>query len=59
MIADGTARDMLTQPELLAAAGLTPPMPVRMYYDLKQAGIVLARCPLTLEELAEELCRSQ
>ena len=59
MIADGTAHEMLTQPELLAAAGLTPPMPVRMYYDLKQAGIVLARCPLTLEELAEELCRSQ
>ena len=59
MIADGTAREMLTQPELLAAAGLTPPMPVQMYYDLKQAGIVLARCPLTLEELAEELCRSQ
>ena len=59
MIADGTAREMLTQPELLAAAGLTPPMPVQMYYDLKQAGIVLARCPLTLEELAEELRRSQ
>ena len=59
MIANGTAREMLTQPELLAAAGLTPPMPVQMYYDLKQAGIVLARCPLTLEELAEELCRSQ
>ena len=59
MIADGTAREMLTQPELLAAAGLTPPMPVQMYHDLKQAGIVLARCPLTLEELAEELCRSQ
>ena len=59
MIAGGTAREMLTQPELLAAAGLTPPMPVQMYYDLKQAGITLARCPLTLEELAEELCRSQ
>lgn len=59
MIAGGTAREMLTQPELLAAAGLTPPMPVQMYYDLKQGGIVLARCPLTLEELAEELCRSQ
>ena len=59
MIADGTAREMLTQPELLAAAGLTPPMPVQMYQDLKQAGITLARCPLTLEELAEELCRSQ
>jgi energy-coupling factor transport system ATP-binding protein len=59
MIAGGTAREMLTQPELLAAAGLTPPMPVQMYHDLKQAGITLARCPLTLEELAEELCRSQ
>ena len=46
-------------PARVAAAGLTPPMPVQMYYDLKQAGIVLARCPLTLEELAEELCRSQ
>ena len=59
MIADVTAREMLSLPELLAAAGLTPPMPVQMYYDLKQAGIVLARCPLTLEERAEELCRSQ
>ena len=31
---------MLTQPELLAAAGLTPPMPVQMYYDLKHVGFV-------------------
>ena len=37
--------------------GIVPPMAVRMYEDLKLAGIELNRCPLTKEELAEALCR--
>lgn len=57
ILAQGKPREMLTDPELLRQAGLTPPMPVRAYYDLKAAGIVLSRCPLTVEELVEELCR--
>ena len=57
MLADGTPREMLTDLELLRRTGLTPPTPVRMYHDLKAAGFELPYCPLTNEELAEELCR--
>ena len=57
ILAQGKPREILTDPEQLRQAGLTPPMPVRAYHDLKAAGIVLARCPLTVEELVEELCR--
>ncbi len=59
MLADGTPREMLTDLELLKRTGLTPPAAVRMYYDLKAAGYELPYCPLTNEELAEELCRSK
>jgi energy-coupling factor transport system ATP-binding protein len=53
----GTPREILTNPALLAEAGLLPPFPVRVYEALRQCGVTLARCPLTEEELAEELCR--
>lgn len=57
LIASGTPREILTDPALLQEAGLVPPVPVRLYYDLKEAGIHLERCPLTSEELVEEICR--
>ncbi|HPU00509.1 MAG: energy-coupling factor transporter ATPase [Firmicutes bacterium] len=55
VVAQGTPREILTDRELLAGAGLLPPLPVQLYYDLKEEGIVLERCPLTSEELVEEL----
>ena len=57
--AEGTPREILTVPALLYAAGLTPPVPVRLYHDLAERGIQLPECPLTNEELVEELCRLQ
>lgn len=57
ILAGGSPREILTEPELLMRAGLLPPTAVKVYYDLKAAGIQLSRCPLTNEELAEELCR--
>lgn len=59
MLAHGSPREMLTQPELLAQTGLEPPVPVRLYYDLLNAGFELPYCPLTNKGFAEELCRSQ
>ncbi len=59
MLAHGSPREMLTQPELLAQTGLEPPVPVRLYYNLLNAGFELPYCPLTNKEFAEELCRSQ
>lgn len=57
ILAEGTPREILTKKELLGQAGLEPPLPVRMYYDLLDSGICLSRCPLTREELVEELCQ--
>lgn len=59
LIAAGTPREVLTNPELLYEAGLTAPTAVRTYHDLAARGIRLSRCPLTNEELVEELCRLQ
>ena len=57
VLAQGSVREILTDSRLLIPAGIVPPMAVRMYEDLKLAGIELNRCPLTKEELAEALCR--
>lgn len=55
--AQGAPREILTDVKLLESAGLTPPMPVKAYYDLADRGIKLSMCPLTNEELVSELCR--
>lgn len=59
LLSEGTPRDILTDPELLGSTGLTPPLAVQIYYDLKAAGVTLAACPLTNEELVEALCLLQ
>ena len=56
-LAEGAPRDMLTNLELLRRTGLTPPLSVQVYYDLLDAGVRLDQCPLTLEELVDEICR--
>lgn len=55
--AKGKPESILTDMDLLNSAGLTAPLPVRMYYDLEKRGIKLNKCPLTNEELVGELCR--
>ena len=57
LLAVGTPREMLTDLELLHDTGLNPPMPVRLYHDLKAQGIELPFCPLTEKELVDALCR--
>ena len=57
VLAQGSVREILPDSRLLIQAGIVPPMAVRKYEDIKLEGIVLNRCPLTKEELAEALCR--
>lgn len=57
ILGQGTPEETLTDMDLLRRTGLTPPMAVKAYYDLKAAGVELPRCPLTKEELVEALCR--
>ena len=47
VLAQGSVREILTDSRLLIQVGIVPPMAVRMYEDLKLAGIELNRCPLT------------
>ncbi len=56
-IASGSPREIFQDRALLARARLEPPVPVKLYLDLREAGIELSRCPLTVAEFAEEACR--
>jgi len=53
----GTAREILTDASLLAEAGLEPGFALRVYTDLKEAGISLENCPVSMDELVDEICR--
>lgn len=55
ILACGSPQAVLTDLELMKEAEMIPPLPVRLYYDLRQEGICLNRCPLTEEELVEEI----
>ena len=57
LIGFGTSHEVFTNEELMQRIGLIPPVPVRLYNDLKAIGICLKSCPLTNEELVEEICR--
>ncbi|MBQ8640047.1 MAG: energy-coupling factor transporter ATPase [Lachnospiraceae bacterium] len=57
ILADGKPQEVLTSRELLEQCGLSVPMPVQLYDDLAKLGIRLGHCPLTKEELVEELCQ--
>ena len=57
VIGQGTPREIFPDLELLKETGLTPPMPVRLYYDLKKQGVELPFCPINEKELVDALCR--
>jgi len=53
----GTPKEILTDTDLLAKTGLTPPMAVQVYFDLLANGIKLSECPITNAELVEAICQ--
>ena len=57
ILADGSPHELLSDTALLDEAGLEPPFPVKIYYDLLAAGAAPDSCPLTVEELVDEVCR--
>ncbi len=57
IIAAGSPLEILSDACLLKKAGLLPPLPVRLFYDLQKDGIQLGRCPITNQELIELLCQ--
>ncbi len=57
LLKQGSPREILTDIDILKDASLCAPMSVNFYYDLIKRGIMLSRCPLTMTELAEEICQ--
>ncbi len=57
LIGQGLPDEILTDIDLLKSASLSAPMSVNFYYDLLQRGIRLSKCPLTMKELAKEICQ--
>lgn len=55
LVADGSARDVLTNGSLVRSAGLRPPFAVRIREDLAKRNLVLPGNPLTIDELADSL----
>ena len=59
VVDEGPPAEILTDMNVLQRVGMLPPTTVRLYYDLKAAGVKLNLCPLSMEELVEEVCRLQ
>ena len=56
IIAQGSPRDILPDRVLMGEANIKPPFTVKVYNDLQDAGVQLGHCPLTIEELVDEVC---
>ena len=57
IVCDDNAHNVLTNIDLLKENSIEVPLCVRLYYDLKNRGLKLDKCPINEEELLEELCR--
>lgn len=57
IIRDGSARDVLSDVELLTTNNIEVPLCVRIYHDLKNKGIELEKCSINEDELVEALCQ--
>ncbi|NLE83998.1 MAG: energy-coupling factor transporter ATPase [Chloroflexi bacterium] len=58
IIADGTPREILTQPELLGQTQLRAPFAVRLFFGLADKGLHLPEIPLTTNEIVRQICQS-
>lgn len=57
VVAWGRPDEVLVDCTLLDAAGLEPPLPVKLCHDLRGRGVILPEIPLTIEKAVELLCR--
>ncbi|HIU94889.1 MAG TPA: energy-coupling factor transporter ATPase [Candidatus Aphodomorpha intestinavium] len=58
LVAQGAPREVFGRAEALRAAGLEPPEAVQLREALRQGGMPVDGDPITLEELADAICRS-
>lgn len=58
LVAQGAPHEVFGRAEALRAAGLEPPEAVQLREALRQGGMPVDGDPITLEELADAICRS-
>ena len=49
---EGTPREVFSHKDKLEEAGLLPPLATQVYYDLKEKGLDLGKCPVTLKAVS-------
>lgn len=59
ILASGTPREIFDDQNILKEAGLAPPPHIELYHRLKNDGYDVGRCPMTIDELVDNLkiCR--
>ena len=57
VLAQGSPEKIYSNSSLIERAEIGVPYCVKIYYDLKDNGIELSKCPLNNESLVELLCR--
>ncbi len=53
----GTPRDVFADEAALREAGLAAPPHIALYHRLKNQGVNMGECPLTIEELVDKICQ--
>lgn len=57
VVKSGTPREVFTDQEALTQAGLSAPPHIMLYHKLKEKGHDIGACPLTIEELVDNICQ--
>lgn len=53
----GTPREVFSDEQALKNAGLTAPPHIELYQRMKAKGMKMGECPLTIEELVDQICQ--
>lgn len=53
----GTPKEVFSRQEVIKKAGLSAPPHIELYHRLKKGGHDIGECPLTIEELVDNLCQ--
>lgn len=56
LLAQGSPQELFSDRNLMDTAKMRLPFTVQVYHDLLDAGVKLEKCPMSIDELVEEVC---
>lgn len=57
LLAQGSPAELFADKKLMDEAKIRLPFTAQVYHDLLDAGVELGKCPMSIEELVEEVCQ--